>query len=183
MAYKDRDTINQKAREYRAKHREEINARTRERYKTNPEFRKQSLKEAKQWKENNRERYNDNQNRWFSANLDKVKEYRRKKPEMTRYFMIRSAAKKRNIPFTITKDEFKKLWYSTDNCEYCKKPIMQGIGNGYQKNNRSFDRKDNTKGYELSNLVVCCYLCNRIKNDEFSYDEMCIIGKIIQTHK
>lgn len=41
------------------------------------------------------------------------------------------------------------------------------------------DRLDNTKGHTKENIVPCCFECNCAKNDNFSYEEMLIIGKAI----
>lgn len=42
------------------------------------------------------------------------------------------------------------------------------------------DRKNNDRGYEKGNLVVCCTRCNRGKSDQFSYEEWVEIGKTIR---
>lgn len=34
------------------------------------------------------------------------------------------------------------------------------------------DRLDNTKGYLKSNVVACCRICNRIKGQQWSVEEM-----------
>lgn len=41
------------------------------------------------------------------------------------------------------------------------------------------DRIDNKKGHTKDNIVPCCYECNCAKNDNFSFNEMKIIGKTI----
>lgn len=41
------------------------------------------------------------------------------------------------------------------------------------------DRIDNKKGHTKDNIVPCCFECNCAKNDNFSFDEMRIIGKAI----
>ena len=45
------------------------------------------------------------------------------------------------------------------------------------------DRVDNSKGHIKENVVPCCYECNCAKNDNFSFDEMKIIGKTISLVK
>jgi hypothetical protein len=88
--------------------------------------------------------------------------------------------------FNLGKEEFIK-WYDKQKkkCIYCgltieeirKLPFPYNRKNG--KNKYSIDRKDNTKGYFLDNIVLCCFTCNTIKNNFLSYEEMIKIGKEI----
>ena len=45
------------------------------------------------------------------------------------------------------------------------------------------DRIDNNKGHTIDNVVPCCVECNKARNDNFSFDEMKIIGKTIMEVK
>ena len=45
------------------------------------------------------------------------------------------------------------------------------------------DRISNNKGHTKDNIVPCCFECNCAKNDNFSYEEMLIIGKAIAAVK
>lgn len=42
------------------------------------------------------------------------------------------------------------------------------------------DRIDNSKGHTYDNVVPCCYICNCARNNNFSFDEMKILGKTIK---
>lgn len=80
------------------------------------------------------------------------------------YRMYRDNAKKHKRPFTITKEEFKRL--IKQNCSYCgtepaQKHKMRG-GRGHLIYN-GIDRLDNNKGYEPGNCVPCCGDCNYMK--------------------
>lgn len=46
-----------------------------------------------------------------------------------------------------------------DNCHYC------GIAPSIEKKINGIDRLHNDKGYIATNVVTCCWLCNRAKND------------------
>lgn len=45
------------------------------------------------------------------------------------------------------------------------------------------DRIDNDKGHTKDNVVPCCFDCNCARNDNFSFEEMKIIGKTIREVK
>lgn len=73
-------------------------------------------------------------------------------------------ANERNLSFNILKDKFKEL--TQQNCFYCNcKPYK--VYNRKHKNGlylyNGLDRVDNTKGYEIDNVVPCCSVCNVMK--------------------
>jgi len=95
----------------------------------------------------------------------KVKEKRKKNPEKTKeqtkkdnhsisgkYQTYKASAKKRDMVFDLTKEDFKTFWQKP--CHYCDSPIEK-IG---------IDRKDNSIGYTLDNCLSCCNICNFGKN-------------------
>jgi hypothetical protein len=80
----------------------------------------------------------------------------------------RLQAKKRNLKFDLSKEEFKKLIES--NCYYCgSEPSNTKIRN---KNllYSGIDRINNNEGYNIYNCVPCCKICNRAKTN-LSYEE------------
>lgn len=64
----------------------------------------------------------------------------------------------------------------TSNCHYCGRPPSNSVFSGKREkynegiNFSGIDRKDNDKGYVLSNCVSCCIICNHAKHT-MSYDE------------
>jgi hypothetical protein len=106
----------------------------------------------------------------------------------TKSFMIfarkKANAKQRQIDFSITKKEFIK-WYSEQllKCHYCginQEDFPNSKDNQLLKRvNLSIDRVDNSKGYNLKNIVLCCNRCNSIKGSFFNYNEMKDIGENI----
>lgn len=73
-------------------------------------------------------------------------------------------ANKRNLSFELTKEEFRIL--ASSDCFYCgQKPEKHGksktVSTYFLSN--GVDRKDNTKGYIIDNIVPCCYKCNSMK--------------------
>ncbi len=88
-----------------------------------------------------------------------------------RFERFKRRAKDRGIKFELTFEEFCHLRaYKDEKCFYC------GITNGPF----SVDRLDNTKGYSVSNCVVACFRCNKIKSSEFVAEEMKILGRALR---
>ena len=54
-------------------------------------------------------------------------------------------------------------------CTYC----------GTVDHPRGCDRLDNTIGHVVGNVVPCCKLCNKTRNDHFTYEEMRLLGQTI----
>lgn len=83
----------------------------------------------------------------------------------------KSNAKKRNVEYSLSKEEAKNLFKSK--CHYCnkepenlmikRKSYCRLIYNG-------IDRKNNDKGYTTQNCVTCCKDCNYLKNKR-NYEE------------
>ena len=79
-------------------------------------------------------------------------------------------AKRKEIEFFLSKDEFKKL--IDDSCSYCgvklysvtKSYGMRKKSNGEYRYN-GIDRIDSNKGYNADNVVTCCEICNKAKRD------------------
>ncbi len=53
-------------------------------------------------------------------------------------------------------------------CHYCGEPIKLTC--------YGLDRKDNSRGYTLDNVVPSCFPCNASKLDRFTYEEMVARG-------
>ena len=93
-------------------------------------------------------------------NPEKAKEQAKKEKQSIygKYQTYKDGAKKRNMTFNLTKDEFKTFWQKP--CHYCDAPI----------NTIGIDRKDNNIGYTLDNCLSCCITCNRGKR-EITYEQ------------
>lgn len=83
----------------------------------------------------------------------------------------------------ITADDF-CLWRKKTEqvCHFCK--ISQadiarvGMKSQVQNDvkNMGVDRLDSDRGYELSNIAPCCFVCNQVKGNRFTEDEMALIA-------
>ncbi len=74
----------------------------------------------------------------------------------------------------ITFEQFSHLL--TLPCAYCGGECTSSTG-------YSLDRKDNAKGYLLENVAPCCTLCNKMKTDEWSFEEFLQIGAVVRRLK
>lgn len=80
------------------------------------------------------------------------------------FSQYRIRAKKKNIPFEITLDQFKG--FASQPCFYCDSSesncsITEGSNGSFGYN--GIDRQDNKRGYIFDNCVSCCKICNRAK--------------------
>jgi hypothetical protein len=89
----------------------------------------------------------------------------------------------KNVNFTLTFDEFLEI-IKLSKCHYCNTEL------NYNKHSRvngiatsrayQLDRKNNLEGYTLNNVVTCCWECNRLKSDRFTYDEFLLLSPILK---
>lgn len=85
------------------------------------------------------------------------------------YTKYRAAGMRRGYRWELSFDEFIEV--TQMDCHYCGEPPRQEHigalgatdGNPYRYN--GVDRADNSKGYEVGNVVPCCGVCNRAKRD------------------
>ena len=88
-----------------------------------------------------------------------------------RFERLKWNAKHRNKKFKLTFEEFRRLRpCKNERCFYC----------GTTKGLFSIERLDNTKGYTISNCVVACWRCNKIKSKDFTMEEMKILGRALR---
>lgn len=67
--------------------------------------------------------------------------------------------------------------------EYFRNEIKKGCIYCSDFEKVGLDRIDNTKGHEMSNVVPCCYICNCARMDNFTFDEMKMLGSTIKEIK
>lgn len=105
-----------------------------------------------------------------------AREYRRT-PEGF-YKHVEKMAKRRKIEFSLTKRWFVNWLKNQKNeCLYCRR-VLEGKRN--VGSSASIDRIDSRKGYEKTNIVLSCELCNRVKNKYFTKEEMMELGEVIK---
>jgi len=115
-----------------------------------------------------RSRIFKNNKAWWNRNKAHVQAYCRARTRTPRgqWLTMNAEARKRKLEVTITFEDFCEL-RKRNACHYCSKKLPDA-GSG-------MDRKDNAKGYIVGNVVPCCDLCNRTKNQYLSYEEMQVV--------
>jgi hypothetical protein len=82
------------------------------------------------------------------------------------YLIYRINAKNRGITFSLEFEEFIKL--TQEKCYYCNQKPSRYFKSATGRKGifyNGLDRVDNTKGYDLNNVVSCCKYCNFAKAD------------------
>jgi hypothetical protein len=140
--------------------------------KENKEYLQQYFKENKEkiveinkvYRETHPEQRKENWNKWYQTN--KIRSPKR------RFTEAKSMAKKRDIEWSLTLEEYVDLIILP--CYYCAnklgEPVKRSIG---------LDRLDSNKGYELTNVVSCCNNCNVMKNSFLTPEEMQLVAKTL----
>lgn len=109
---------------------------------------------------------------------EKHKQTITKAPFFWLFTKLQSSARYTKRPCTLT---FSDFLHFTDikTCHYCCGKIVwyphrtKSLGNvagAYY-----LDRKDSSKGYSVENCVVCCPMCNSIKSNTLTYEEMMLL--------
>jgi transcription initiation factor IIE alpha subunit len=82
--------------------------------------------------------------------------------------------KRRETAVELTFEEFLEI-IKERNCHYCGEDLnYEEYSRVWGKTNsraHQLDRKNNDLGYTKDNVVTCCWECNRLKSDRFTYEE------------
>ena len=89
-----------------------------------------------------------------------------------RFTEAKHSAKKRKIEWRLTLDEYIALIAMP--CYYCENKLCEPV-----KRATGLDRLDSNKGYEIGNVVSCGYMCNCIKHQFLSPEEMKLVAKTL----
>lgn len=102
----------------------------------------------------------------YSLNKDSLitREYLRRRTPEGRFTKAKHHAKLNGLSWAIEKEDF--YWLCTIPCFYCT-DFFESINTGSH-----LDRIDSTKGYLLQNVVSCCRICNRMKSNVLTLEEM-----------
>ena len=82
------------------------------------------------------------------------------------FLAYKNGAKKRNLNFSIDFSQFSAL--TKENCVYCgtePKSVWKNSAGSSQYIANGVDRVNSSIGYELTNCVSCCKICNYMKHE------------------
>lgn len=112
-----------------------------------------------------------------------------KEPFRWLYNVLILSSKNEEKQLNLTFEDF-LTFVEIENCHYCDGHInwcprsrsVNEDGTKLIRNSQSYflDRKDNSLGYTKENCVVCCSLCNKIKSNNLSYEEMLLLKDGLQ---
>lgn len=81
----------------------------------------------------------------------------------------KSKAKRRGLSWNLSLEQYAQL--VNQPCTYCnEKKIERGVG---------LDRIDNSKGYEIENVLPCCSNCNYTRGDRYTVEETKVMVKAL----
>jgi hypothetical protein len=103
-------------------------------------------------------------NREIVSRIKRIKEGEAAFRLVYRTYLI--GASNRNLSFELNEDIFRDL--TSKECSYCGRSpnrISRNKGNNGEYIYNGLDRVDNSRGYEIDNVVPCCWDCNRMKGD------------------
>ena len=123
----------------------------------------------KRYREENREKWREKNNRWQLANPEKMSTYRNKYSRSPKgsFHRLKGRAKHDSINFNMRVDEFLHWWGEQNlKCHYCEAEL--DFSDGQKKmNGYSIDRKDNSIGYQINNIVFSYNRCNMVTGSVF----------------
>lgn len=96
---------------------------------------------------------------------------KRKTSSSKRYNQLKMNAKSGGREMSLTLDEF--LSVANQPCHYCNDELCQ------DRTGTRLDRRDNSKGYTLDNVVACCKYCNSVKQELFTEEETLVMVKAL----
>ena len=107
-----------------------------------------------------------------------------KRPYESIYNCIRNDWRK--VEVSLTYEEFLEFTKITE-CIYCQASIpwepYSTVNGRYTSRAYYLDRLDNSKGYSKDNCVVCCTMCNKIRNAYLTHDEMIVAMKAVLEYR
>lgn len=103
-------------------------------------------------------------------------------PYKSTWNSVKKMAREKNIPCSLTYGEF-LTFTKIKSCFYCEKEIEWHKHGPKAASRYNLDRKDNSLGYHITNLVVCCWNCNNLKGNKINFDDFCFLSDFLLKDK
>lgn len=130
------------------------------------EYRKKNAEKFKRYREENKEHLKEYLKKWSKNNVTKRRASRKRFYQSLngRFYNAKTGAKRRNILFEISIEKFEEMLKLP--CYYCNNDM-----NFKSTTGSNLDRIDNNIGYIESNIISCCWNCNKIKGNVLTFEE------------
>jgi hypothetical protein len=115
---------------------------------------------------------NNRRSKFNQTNSGKVATRKHARTISRRFQSAKSNAVRRCIVWDISKPDYIAL-VENSVCHYCFKKLDEAGG--------GLDRKNNSKTYNLSEVVPCCGRCNKTFMDNYNYQEKLQLAEVIRT--
>lgn len=89
-----------------------------------------------------------------------------------KYSRAKASVKRKGGELLMTMEEYLNI--SSKPCHYCN-----GTLNNEKNRGLGLDRIDNSKTYELSNVLPCCGFCNKTRGDRLTVLEMELVAQFL----
>lgn len=138
------------------------------------ELKKRQYEQNKRWRLANPDKVRKGKRDWYKKNRLHILESIYNRPNNI-YCKLMEVSRRRGWE-VLSKEDFME-WYKQQEqkCIYCGIGAIQA--KKYTKRRLNIDRMDSKKGYIKGNMVLACNLCNRVKTDVLTFEEMLYIGK------
>lgn len=104
-------------------------------------------------------------------------DWQEKNKERYGYRIAKHNSKKRGHAFNLEFEDYLNI--VKDPCHYCGSMLWNKSGHyGAQ-----VDRIDNSKGYEIGNLLPCCWECNHGRSDAYTVEEWKVMIKAVMAFR
>ena len=88
------------------------------------------------------------------------------------------------VNFELKYEDLVEIIENNNSCHYCGTSLTYNKHSRYWGENNSrahqLDRKNNNIGYTKENVVPCCWECNRLKSNRFTYEEFIKLSPVLK---
>ena len=137
-----------------------------------------------EWSQQYNLNYNGVRQRYFKGKnyTDEEILFGKKREKKTRSRLKRERSIVRRVQAYRLRDKRKGLKNDLD-LNWARKFLKQPCFYCGDTEDVGLDRIDNSKGHTKDNVVPCCYSCNTARGNNFSFEEMKVLGKTIKEIK